>query len=558
MEFLTKLKSVAERIDKKILIASFLLTVLWYVWENFVIGVPHLSWVQYTFERYNLKYFIFLLGVYFLLFLSSVFYFYVTAKASNPVKILSFTFFALALIGEYGYWYALHRFMNPMDLEIALVATDIAIKRDAILSYLSWKSLFPVIAFALFVFYFKGDKRFRIHHYLLIVVIFFGTIFGTSFLLEKPKLFINDVPQLNGFYSFMQVLIKAPNYFYQSSSLKREDLPKINEGQTRPQKNIIFVVDESIRANNLSLYGYQRDTTPYLNELHQGGKLKKFNSCVSGATCSVSSGNLMFSGLTIDELPDTDFNVLSRPTLEQFAKSAGYQTYFFDGQMTTYWRGSSDDRKNTDHWKSLMEFSTEVKNEYEVDAEIARQVVKIINSSGGNFVWIWKRGVHAPYFDDFPKSETTWQPVSESVRLNTITREELVNTYDNGIKYNLDGFFKILVPEVLKNPNNIIVYTSDHGQNLQESGLYVSHCSNSKNEANVPLFLISAVGIKINSDYKATHANIFPTLLDLLEIPSANRKYKYADSLLDVNAQSPAERFYWGMDITSGTKIKFD
>jgi glucan phosphoethanolaminetransferase (alkaline phosphatase superfamily) len=226
--------------------------------------------------------------------------------------------------------------------------------------------------------------------------------------------------------------------------------------------------------------------------------------------------------------------------------------------MTTYWRGTSDDRRNTDHWKSLMELSSEAKNPADIDFEIARQTAQIISSSSGNFIWIWKRGVHFPFFDDFPENEAQWKPTTDSVRLDSVSREALVNTYDNGIKYNVDNFFKILVPEILKNPNNIIIYTSDHGQNLLESGQIVTHCGNSKNESNVPLFIIGGNDLKINPDYKASHINLFPTLLDLMEVPSEMRKYNYADSLLNLDAKSPERRFYWGMELTSGEKYPFD
>lgn len=555
---LDRLKRIFEAIDQKTLVISFGLAIVFYLWEIFLIGVPHLEWLKYSSSRYNTKYFVFLFSIYIGFFFLTVLYFYVTLISSKTIKFISLGLFAFIVLGEYGYFNALNRFSNPMDLEIAFIGTDLAIKKDAILSYLNWKSIFPIAVLGLAAIYFKSEKANpKFYFFPLLLLLNIISITFVSSLLEKPKKFINDVPQLNAISSFFDTTVKSVSYFTETYGLKREELPKRTEN-AKPQKNIIFITDESLRASNLSLYGYERDTTPYLKELFEQGKLKKFNSCVSGTTCSVSSGNLMFTGMTIDELPDTDFNAFKRPTIEQYAKEMGYTTYFFDGQMTTYWRGTSDDRKNTDHWKSLMEFSSEAKTPAEIDFEMARQTAQIINSSNGNFIWIWKRGVHFPFFDDFPESESIWKPTTNSVRLDSVSRETLINTYDNGIKYNVDNFFKILVPEVLKNPNNIIVYTSDHGQNLLESGQLVTHCSTSKNESIVPLFLIGGNEVKINPDYKASHANIFPTLLDLMNVPKEMRKYNYADSLLDLNAKSPEHRYYWGMELTSGEKHPFD
>ncbi|MBE3143635.1 MAG: sulfatase-like hydrolase/transferase [Planctomycetes bacterium] len=69
--------------------------------------------------------------------------------------------------------------------------------------------------------------------------------------------------------------------------------------------------------------------------------------------------------------------------------------------------------------------------------------------------------------------------------------EELINSYDNGLNYNLDNFFRILMGSDGLPNNTIIIYTSDHGQTLSEHGESWPHSGNTRNEACVPVFVIS-------------------------------------------------------------------
>jgi len=58
---------------------------------------------------------------------------------------------------------------------------------------------------------------------------------------------------------------------------------------------------------------------------------------------------------------------------------------------------------------------------------------------------------------------------SESIDPSATGREKLVNTYDNGIRFQVDEFFRVFASETT-NQNYVILYTSDHGQTLAEHG----------------------------------------------------------------------------------------
>ncbi|MCC7189313.1 MAG: hypothetical protein IT312_11270 [Anaerolineales bacterium] len=63
-------------------------------------------------------------------------------------------------------------------------------------------------------------------------------------------------------------------------------------------------------------------------------------------------------------------------------------------------------------------------------------------------------------------------------------------------------------------------------------------------EATVPLLLIGANLPLSDTSYSASHANILPTLLDLMGVPSEARLRTYAPSLLTATAELNAPRIF--------------
>jgi glucan phosphoethanolaminetransferase (alkaline phosphatase superfamily) len=182
-------------------------------------------------------------------------------------------------------------------------------------------------------------------------------------------------------------------------------------------------------------------------------------------------------------------------------------------------------------------------------------VREIVGNSTGNFIWINKFGIHKPYRDSYPPEAAKWHPtVLNDDRSMTYrgeqNREKIVNDYDNSLLYNSQSFFSTLF-ETGAAQKTFYFYTADHGQSLLENGNLASHGSDAKPEANVPLFIISAPEILPAADtgFRAAHFNIFPTLLDLMNIPEQNRREKYALSLFKAKTTESAPRRYAGCSL---------
>jgi hypothetical protein len=73
--------------------------------------------------------------------------------------------------------------------------------------------------------------------------------------------------------------------------------------------------------------------------------------------------------------------------------------------------------------------------------------------------------------------------------------------------------------------------------------------------------MISRDALAVDTNYRASHGNIFTTLLDLMDFPAGERRYDYARSLMKAKAVDSQARYFWAGDPSErvlGSRIKFD
>ncbi|MFL6374068.1 MAG: sulfatase-like hydrolase/transferase [Pyrinomonadaceae bacterium] len=467
-------------------------------------------------------------------------------------RVFYIILFAVAIAVEYGYEGVFHRFTQLVDAENAAFAADGMILADAVRLYTNPLALIPIVAFIVVLIPCRPTARRGWLVLASVLVVLIGFSAATAY-------FSHNLYYTTSLQAFYRTATEFPmswkvGSIYQppkSMFFTSTRTPITYRTATPPVNNIIFVVDESVRGDHLGIDGYARDTTPLLAKLSREGKLKNWGIASSGATCSIESNNLLLTGLK--DLPDTSFDVYKLPTIFQYAKAAGYKNYYFDGQLSTVWNGKASDLDDYE-WINAKNFTALPL--YEVDHEIALRVRQIVASSTGNFIWINKRGTHKPYERAYPKDSNVWQPAlygaDDTGFYGNVDHDQLVNSYDNALLYNMQSFFSPLVDPDIPDAT-VIVYTSDHGQTLGENGAVVSHCSTTRSEAVVPLFMIGSDQRMAAADtsYKAAHHNLFATLLDLMNVPDDARVYPYAPSLLKAHGVDSIPRSYFAGDLHS-------
>ncbi len=555
-----------KRIDCRALIISILFSLFVIVLERVCLKVNYGQYISHLsnkeFDRFTVIAYAVLIFSWFSFFAFT----YISLVSSRRYKIVYFALFAFAVFHEYGYQNAYGRFSEIIDLTIAS-ATTTEQKINTIIIYFNPLAIIPCIGF-LFVLLTQKSKTTAHGLKSLIALFVLSVSISSGVWYVLPRLWVDGFPTASlGACSNTFVGYFLFNTFSYKKEREKVDQPVLAENYT-PKNNIVFVLDESIRGDHLSLNGYERETTPYLDELSKRSLIKNWGIAASASTCSITSHNLLITGLKTEEMPDKDEMVKKVPSIFEYAKAMKYKTYYFDGQMNTFWGGTKDDLSYIDVWKNNASFNNGDNWRWSVDFNIAKKIKEITETSTGNFIFIFKHGNHTPYNRNFPESEATWKPSFTGWRPNfsgieyKVSSEEMIafiNSYDNAIKYNLDNFFKNLATDYSNLPNNtVIIYTSDHAQTLSEGGLTYSHCGNNPKEAIVPLFTIGNIGRDVDTGYKASHANLFATLLDLMNYPEQFRKRDYAISLLKAKASDSKERYFVGANLSHGIKIKFD
>ncbi len=112
-----------------------------------------------------------------------------------------------------------------------------------------------------------------------------------------------------------------------SGSCRKSDSRR-DSSSARP--NILWIVWDTVRKDHLSLYGYDKPTTPFLKSWAQGALV--FDNCISVANCTVPSHASMFTGLMPSEhYRHNRDNYLgdSFVTVAEILRNEGYQTYMF-------------------------------------------------------------------------------------------------------------------------------------------------------------------------------------------------------------------------------------
>jgi lipid A ethanolaminephosphotransferase len=161
--------------------------------------------------------------------------------------------------------------------------------------------------------------------------------------------------------------------------------------------------------------------------------------------------------------------------------------------------------------------------------------IAALPSASSQLIVLHQKGSHGPdYYDRYPQDKEFFEPVCKTNQLQHCSRQEVVNGFDNTIRYT--DFFLNSTIEWLKAQqgryNTALLYLSDHGESLGEDGLYLHgmpYALAPAAQKQVPMFMWLppefAQANKIDTQCLATSSmsefsqdNLFHTLLGLLNI----------------------------------------
>ena len=298
---------------------------------------------------------------------------------------------------------------------------------------------------------------------------------------------------------------------------------------------VVLVVGETARAANFGLGGYGRDTTPQLRALAQQGQLTYYSDVRSCGTNTQASVPCMFSHLGKS---DFEGNRERFENLLDVLQRAGLAVVWIDNQSGC--KGLCDripsvhtrDEKHPELCEQGDCYDTVM-----IPAmEDALQALPAERKAKGTVVVLHQMGSHGPaYFKRAPQRLKTFQPECASTALQSCSREEVVNAYDNSLLAT-DDFLAQTIGWLQRQPGSTgLLYVSDHGESLGENNLYLHglpYAIAPDEQKHVPMLTWLSAGMQqrlalpvscLNGKaaQPLTHDHLFHSMLGLLDIHTA-------------------------------------
>jgi glucan phosphoethanolaminetransferase (alkaline phosphatase superfamily) len=341
---------------------------------------------------------------------------------------------------------------------------------------------------------------------------------------------------------------RYPSFFRVPSMLVYAGLSHVYDGERsevsysgslNPQvEKIVLIVDESIRADILGINAYEKDTTPFLRSLQTG--MVNYGLAASSSNCSDYSNLILRTGLGKSEIPDDNQISLKQPSIWQFTRKAGYYNMYMDAQSAEEWANYQNFMN--EYEASYVDEIDRVRQEvvYDSDGVARDKLIDLLKRPGKTFIILNKYGIHFPYFRSYPEENNIFTPALE-VGEPMNDREKSLNSFMNGMRWSVDDWFKDLLSENGGFKPYVIIYTSDHGQNIVDDGTLATHCRPRANrfEGIVPMMVFSNVAAileefkmaQITNYNKTSHFQVFSTLIRLAGYEDSWVRSHYGASL---------------------------
>src|SRR5438270_3126511 len=289
----------------------------------------------------------------------------------------------------------------------------------------------------------------------------------------------------------------------------------------RPQKpsapDIYLVTIDTLRADHVHCYGYERVQTPALDALAKDGI--RFAQAFTPSPITNTSHTTILTGLLPSSHGVTDFAVplaAVHPTWAELLKKKGYHTAAFIGAVILDSKSLAPGLdRGFDFYDNFPEHPLTKSRFGRVERrgmDVVQRAEKWMNANpaGPHFVWLHLYDPHDPYEPPPPYSQTY--------------KDRL---YDGEIAYadSALGNFVAYLKKLGRYENSVIVVVGDHGEGLGEHhedthGIFLYDST-----THVPL--VMKVPGRSNAarvvDAQVRTTDIFPTALDLLHVPAPER-----------------------------------
>ncbi len=310
------------------------------------------------------------------------------------------------------------------------------------------------------------------------------------------------------------------------------------------QYNVLLYVVDTLRADHLGLYGYERDTSPFIDQIATEGAY--WTNCHSASSWTWPAVATILTSQTVATHRCYDRSTQIHPnwdTLPKLLEAQGYTTTFISSNPVLWPEGRVGD------------LCQDVIRTDRPDQGLTNRLAQVLRDPGKRpfFIHVQPFGPHTPYecpapFDSLFINDPYYGSLGELPRVNdnsscvggmakhTIidditSMDWYVSQYDGLVAYMDDQIsqaFAVLEEQGLRE-NTLVIIMSDHGEELAgDHDRFFCHWDFYEANTHVPLIMLFPEAWQqehgplrnVAYDGESAQIDIMPTVLSVLGLPA--------------------------------------
>ena len=318
------------------------------------------------------------------------------------------------------------------------------------------------------------------------------------------------------FYALLITLLTVSSIHCDRTGRKQHDL-----------LNIIIITIDTLRADHLSTYGYEYQTSPNIDAFAEESLLFEFAYCpVPKTSASYASFMTGLHPFVHKTKPIMDALDQRHITLAEILKMKGYQNFAVVDNTNLAKEYNFDQG-----FDEYIEVWNEIEEKKESTPFITKTITDFLEKKQNKpfFLWANYLETHTPYIppQEFVEKRPAGRDLKKvknkfigtgNIKLDQNTNEGyFLSLYDGAVKYIDSEMGKIfdLIYKKGYHKNSIIIFSADHGEALGEHNYYYSHGPLTFNaSARVPLIVSLPEKKSGRLKYPVSLMDVYPTILD--------------------------------------------
>jgi len=264
-------------------------------------------------------------------------------------------------------------------------------------------------------------------------------------------------------YSLQEVI--RNKYFAWGEEPLRIVAPNAVRSQEGPRTVVVLALGETARAREFSFNGYERDTNP---QLTSRGVIN-FARVQACGTSTAESLPCMFSSLERENF-----------SRDKAARQENLLDILQRVGVTVLWRDNNSGSKGIADRIGYEDLSRQTDAELCGGDNCYDEILlrdldrRLAETTGDMLIVLHMKGSHGPsYYKRTPAGFKVFSPECTLDNIQECPQQMIVNAYDNTIVYTDHVLAKLI--DLLRSQNfaTAMLYVSDHGESLGESGIYL-------------------------------------------------------------------------------------